>query len=238
MYIENELDLFDNYLSGSLEASDKLLFEHQLSENRALKNRFQVFKGLVEQVQNEAAIEHSLKARFRQLDKKKSRKKWFFYSGIAASALMVLASVSIFSTRQQKVDISRYQVNEPGLPITMSVDNEANWQDIMQLFKAEQYDKAYALVAAKQQTDTALYFSGLFLELQGNRAGAMKKYKELQQFQHSSIFIQKGTYRQALLLWQAEQQEAAMELLKNIAADKGHFYQQQASDAVEALSTK
>ncbi len=237
IYSDNDIEQFDDFIKGDLSKSDTSAFEQRLAADEVFSKRFLLYKKLINQVNADASIEASLKVRFDKLDKKQQRKRWFLGFSMAASFIGVIIFLFFINDQSKQSTLSEFKVMEPGLPITMGEEGDVSWLKIMQLYKAQNYRKAYALTASKETTDTTLYFSGLFKELLGKKSESINYYEQVLKINKPSIFKAKVEYRLAVLFWELNNKSAAQQLLQNIAAEPSHIYYDNAMKLLKELST-
>lgn len=236
IFTEEELTLFDDYLNGTMPEEEKLDFKQKLSVQE-INNQFKLYLTIVNRIKSDAEIKATLKARFKKIDSKQRRKPWFLW-GIAASltGIIFIAFLIGVSKSQLKNNIAQFVILEPGIPITMSNEDSGTWPSIMQLYKQQEYSKAFIAIERKPVSDTSLYFSGIFKELDNKKNEAIKIYQQLNIANINSIFNDKATYRLAILLWEKEDYKTAKSLLNNISNNDLHIYHLQAQKALKELS--
>lgn len=239
IFTDEELRLFDGYVQGTLQPLERLELEKQLSSNKEVSNRFDFYRSIVQQIQEDSANHTKLKERFQRLESKQKHSGWLWLFAIAASIIGVVLFIFLFQKAKQieQTGLAQFKVQEPGLPIVMAGETDS-WTPIMQFYKQEKYHEALQAVQLKPKSDTSLYFAGLFKELSGDDRGATNVYRQLTNDYKTSFFASKALYRFAILLWGKGQKIDATALLRSIASDSSHIYQQQAQKVLRQVTAK
>jgi hypothetical protein len=96
--------------------------------------------------------------------KKSNQKSKTNYLKYAAVLIPVALLIGYFINQANKDSIDKYYLKEAGLPSLMS-ENKTNWDELMQFYKTNQFEKAYTLTekikVQKPENDTVNYFQAV-----------------------------------------------------------------------------
>ena len=150
---DQERELILNELRNSAPTEDamlgaKLILEQNNWDYKALKNTF--FKA-------ERRIENLVHTNSTQ----KSKPNYLKYAAVLIPTALI---TGYFINQISNVSIDKYYIKESGLPSLMS-ENKTNWDELMQLYKSNQFEKAYTLTekikVQKPENDTVNYFQAV-----------------------------------------------------------------------------
>lgn len=197
---ENEnIDLFEAYLSGSASEKERSDFEGQLISDAGLKKNFEEYKSLRAGLKK--YYRDQIKSRFtaidQQLDEQKKKGKiysykWWLTSGIAA--ILILGLFLFRDNSSSSVDfVAKYWPYESGLPVQMS--EKRKYDNAMNAFKLEEWEKAEALLKPID-SDTAHYYLGVVNYELKEYSKSMAYFEKLDA---NSSFYDETQFRMALL---------------------------------------
>ncbi len=205
--ISQELfETIEGYLNGSLPNSERLDFEILLKDDPALQQKVADIKNLLSGLETAVLKEkmnafhedfsQSLKITPTQ-QKKKPRKQWYYYIGVAAS--ITLLAVLYFGSLQNNLAEKLFETHfqpDPGLPTTMGSTNDFSFYEAMVHYKKGDFKLAIAKWETLSQTtkgDTLTYFIGVAHLANANENLAIKYLKPLSQ-KPSNPFAQETDY--------------------------------------------
>lgn len=157
--------LFEAYVQGQLSEKEAKDFEARLSYDSHLAQDFEQYTAvetdLRQHYRNE--LKQKLKAIDEELDKEEPKPKMakviWISSAVAASILIGLFAVAIFGESSHARLAEKYWPVEEGLPVRMSTKNP--YDEAMNAYKLEQWDKAAQLLLELPANDTTHYFLGI-----------------------------------------------------------------------------
>lgn len=158
---------------------------------------------------------------------------------MAAALLPIIGIAGYFyfsSPSQSEQLYQQYYEQELGLPVLLSINEDKVFNESMNLFRNEEYQKALAgfeqLLLANPENDTLNYFIGVGkLELSAHQqaeAFLSKNYT-------NSFFEGKAAYKLALLYIKTENTEKAKAILKEIAQNPDNTYSSSAKALLDSL---
>jgi TolA-binding protein len=239
---QDNLELFEAYLKGSLSEEERVAFEFKLMVDSELNDEFEVFKkiwGGFNDIKAEA-IRKNLYKIDQELDAQKAKpaviKKYRY-----AIALALIVSICLWTyleLRQQTGFSTSMIPYEPGLPVLMGVDHKLEFDNAMSLFKYEQYDKALSgfsnHLASNKGNDTTLYYLGYCQLKTRQYSEAVNSYMLLNLMTDSKFFL-KGQYYLAISHWANGDKSKAITLLNKISTNQQHPFASQAKSSLEYL---
>lgn len=212
---EEHIELFENYLTkklGTLEVKD---FEARLAYDNEFSQEFAAYQNIEIGINNHFRnqLKEKLQAADKQLDIEKPARNnsvrfiaWT--SSIAASIIFGIFIFQQISSPGHEQLVLQYWPVEQGLPVKMS--NKGRYDDAMNAFKMEQYDKAYALLEPID-SDTADYFLGVISYEQGELELAQQFFEVINK---SSSYFNEAQFRLALVFLLSEEVAKAKEILQ------------------------
>ena len=231
----SEDELIDSYLKNQLDFEQRSDFEKQLHTKEDLRKKLALRKLIKEGIGQVYAEE--LKDKLVAFDKTLEGKKRFQFSWkMAAAFAIIMSAASIVFITIQKPNPYDFDIVEIGLPNAMGVTDEIALNNVMSIFKAEDYvvsgNGFSDLLTNNPKNDTLLYFSGLcdFRNRQAEKAIATWN-----QIDAESMFFEKTQYRLAIAWWAEKNKVKAIELLKRIEKSENKLLQEEAKRALDAL---
>jgi len=142
---ENHIELIEKYLEGKLDKKELDNFEKELKTNVEFANKVELYKKAIQALQNEglrSQLKEYHNELFNEADKGK-KINWKLYMGIAASLLLLIASIYIFTnnTVSNKELSTAYFEPYPNLVTTRS-NTVANFEKAMESYSNGNYKKA------------------------------------------------------------------------------------------------
>lgn len=169
-YISQEqLENFERYFMQKMAASERDAFEHQLTKDSGLNEKFEDYKAMVFVVE-ESALKEKMDDFHSDLDLGKgqvvalNKSKRFNYLVAASVALLIGLGGLWFFNQQNQSLFDEYFTADPGLPTVMSNSDDYEFYEAMVDYKRKDYNSAIEkwgkLLAQKPQNDTLNYFLG------------------------------------------------------------------------------
>jgi TolA-binding protein len=236
---EENIDVFEAYLSSSLSTKEMDSFEARLIYDTEFSEQFERYKEIELSVKKH--YRDQVKLKFKEVDKKldnaKNGKvrplKWWFIASALAAAVFVgfiifqnqKANISEFNTKDL---VAKYWPHEEGLPVKMS--NKGKYDDAMNAFKLKKWNEAEELLL-EMDSDTASYFLGVIFS-EKNETNAAEKY--FMQVQKSSFYYDIAQFSLALTYIKNEKIDLAIKTLHSIIENKSPF-EPQAKSILEQL---
>lgn len=152
--------LFDQYIDKTLSEEDRKSFERRLLEDVVFQKAFTSFK--VERVAVESFFLKEELSNVEIEDANPTRKRLKTITTILSLLLIILALIWFIksgSSTNHEFQIAQHYVPHPGLPVTMSSENEKEFLDGMIDYKANKFEvaiKKWKLL--ETQSDTLNYF--------------------------------------------------------------------------------
>lgn len=231
-----ESELIDKFLRGELDEEQSENFSKLIQANNELRRKVALRKLVVEGIS--LAYAEKLKQDLVEFDKTLDGKKRFQFSWKMAAVfafLITASSIAYFVTRT--TDPYNFDIAEPGIPNSMGTENDIEFINGMNEFKAGDYATSGQvfenLLLANPANDTLLYFSGLCDLRNREVKPAIKKFSQVN---GQSEFSNKVTYRLAIAYWADGNNKKAIELLEKIKADKNNPFSEQAEKALQAIN--
>jgi len=145
-----------------------------------------------------------------------SKKSYLKYA-----ALFIPIAMATYFSLKTSPSIDDYYVPDPGLPNLMSTTSQKQWNDLMELYKSNQFEKAFTysteLEKAKTKNDTAIYFNAVL-------AYELKKYDlasadfKIVEEDKNSIFIYDAEFRLGFSLLKSGNKTEAKKQFEKIAS--------------------
>lgn len=167
--IEN-IELFDRYLNNQMPEDERLLFESRLAVDTNFNDDFITYKkvdaGLKRIAKNLNLKQELINAdRSRAVLTKRSKIIRLVSISMAASILLAIGIVTIFSQSSEEKLFSNHYVKDVGLPVYMGEGQDITLANAMSQYKASEYNEA--LKGFEQlDSDTSRFYSALcYIEL-------------------------------------------------------------------------
>lgn len=242
-------DFIELYVEGNMTDLERRDFEAQLKSNVLLKTEYEKYVSCVDGIKGfySSKIKNQLKEQDLELDMELARplrsrfKKILLYS-IAATFTLLIATYSILNfftnERSLKEIASNYKVEDKGMPVLMSVGEDSQFNEAMNLFKLKEFQRSLTIIQSLQaenlNNDTLIFYEGVNYEMLNKTEKAISCYKKLQSVKFS-IFSEKAQYRMALCYFQIDDKKNGVDLLKIIRKDSNHLYAEQAKEILKEL---
>lgn len=210
------------YVTGKMSKQDRIVFEATLLVDEDLRAMVDGYR-LLERKKGDP--DKWLEQQKKKLDGQDSfgGKRFAKYAIAAGVSICLLVSGYQYYQSNQKLAID---FEDAGLPVFMSPETDA-MNEVMNAYKTNDLELAKLLlnelVIKFGETDTTLYYQGVFLKEE-------KKYEEaLQYFKPEKInqitLKQKAEMQRAICLAYLGKEEEANAIVKKIKADSGHLFQ-------------
>jgi len=217
---QENAELIDAYLLGSLDSDELAEFEERMNLFPDLRQLVKEQKTLMQSVE-ETNLKDSLND-FHSEIKQGPEKKGMSRGWLAlAASFLVLISVSIWAVLNsgnspEKVFSANFKP-DPGLPTTMGTASDYEFYYGMVNYKRKEYAEAInrweSLYAANPENDTVVYFLGVANLANGNPRQA-EKYLKLAKKKTNSVFYKEVNYYLALSLLKENKIEEAKTVLE------------------------
>lgn len=202
----------------------KLLLEENNWDFAVLKKAFQ---------KTENRIDALAKAKPKQTSKRN-------YLKYAAVLLPIAFAIGYFITEKWKDNsksIDKYYIKEEGLPNLMSA-KKSNWEDLMQLYKSNQLEKAFELsekmISQKAVNDTANYFHAV-IAYDLKKFAVAKEYFGKATTKKQSVFYNEATFRLGFALKKLNKNQEAKLQFESVKEDSNNPYQEEAANILKVL---
>ncbi|MBP6181421.1 hypothetical protein [Flavobacterium sp.] len=221
---KQERELIFNKLKNSTPADDallgaKLILEQNNWDYKVLKNAL---------TKTEMRIEN--------LANKKSKSNYLKYAAILIPIALI---TGYFINQSSKGSIDQYYIKEAGLPSLMTA-KKTNWDELMQLYKSNQFEKAFALSEKiqiqKPKNDTINYFQAVI-------AYNLKKYTvakdgfEKVTKNNQSIFYNEAEFRLGFALKYLSLNQESKLQFEMVKANNNNPYSDEAVKVLKILDT-
>ncbi|PHR13688.1 MAG: hypothetical protein COA40_03805 [Aequorivita sp.] len=217
---QENAELIDAYLLGSLDSDELAEFEERMNLFPDLRQMVKDQKTLMQSVE-ETNLKDSLDD-FHSEIKEDPEKKGMSRGWLAlAASFLILISVSIWAVLNsgnspEKVFAANFKP-DPGLPTTMGTASDYEFYYGMVNYKRKEYAEAInrweSLYAANPENDTVVYFLGVANLANGNPRQA-EKYLQLAKKKTNSVFYEEVNYYLALSLLKENKIEEAKTVLE------------------------
>ena len=202
----------------------KLLLEENNWDYTVLKNAFEKTENRIDALANANP-------------KQSSKTNYLKYAAILLPIAFVLGYFITGNFNSNAESIDKYYIREEGLPNLMSAKKK-NWEDLMQLYKSNQLEKAFALsektASQKVENDTANYFHGVI-------AYDLKKYAVAKEYfgkvttKKQSVFYNEASFRLGFSLSKLHQNKEAKLQFELVKVDSNNPYQKEAATVLKVL---
>lgn len=231
-----ESEIIDKYLKGDLDGEQLSRFSKTLQTNSELQRKLALRNLIIAGISQSYTEE--LRSKLADFDRSLENKKRFQFSWkMAAVFAILIISGSIFYFSIQKLNPYDFDIVEPGLPNAMGAKNTIELNNVMNAFKAGDYEASgqafEKLLIDNPENDTLLYFAGLCNFRTKKNELAIQKWNQIAA---SSTFFAKTEYRLAIAYWSIGDEKRAIELLKRIKSEESNSLNEQAQKALELLN--
>jgi tetratricopeptide (TPR) repeat protein len=242
-------DFIEHYVDGNMDELEQRDFEAQLVSNPLLKEEYGKYLTCINGIKDyySSNLKNQLKAQDLELDialakPLKPRINRVLLYSIAATFALFITTFTVLNIIKKAPDLngiaSKYKEEEKGMPILMSLSEDAQLNEAMNLYKQSDYNGSLNIIQTlqenKKNNDTLIFYEGVNYEMLGNSGKAINCYRKLING-GSSIFTEKAQYRLALCYLQNEDEKNAMEQLDIICKNPQHLYFEQAKAILKEL---
>ena len=159
------------------------------------------------------------------------------YLKIAAVFIPFVAIISYF-LQDSNPSIDDFYIKDSGLPNLMSNEPKNDWNDLMQLYKTNQIDKAYLLSEkineAKKENDTAIYYKAIIAYDLQKFEIAKTNFKNVIA-NKQSVFYFDAEYRLGFSLLKLGKKTEAKQQFEKVKSDSQNPYQTEAESVLKAV---
>ena len=236
---EENIDLFEAYLSDSLSEKEVLEFEARLAYDTDFREQFENYNKIETAVKQH--YRNQIKSKFNELDEKLDNRtinktqslKWWVISGAAAIIIMLISIVYLnqcnASFEEDNLTLAKeYWPYDEGLPVKMST--KGKYDDAMNAFKLENWEQAERLLL-KIDSDTSDYFLGIINYQQ-------KEYRQSKSYfmnvSNESIYFYEAQFRLALVSILTNDIGSSKVVLRKLI-EKDNEYNEQAKKLLSEL---
>jgi len=202
----------------------KLLLEENNWDYTVLKNAFEKTEIRIDALANANP-------------KQSSKTNYLKYAAILLPIAFVLGYFITGNFNSNAESIDKYYIREEGLPNLMSA-KKTNWEDLMQLYKSNQLEKAFLLsekmTLQKVENDTANYFHGV-IAYDLNKYAVAKEYFGKVSAKKESVFYNEATFRLGFTLSKLHQNKEAKLQFELVKVDSNNPYQKEAATVLKVL---
>ncbi len=202
METEENLNLFDQYLSGQLSGEELEDFEYKLKTNLPFKNEFEKYKALIHDI-DLAFFKNDLENIHTQTQPTKTvflnTKLWW-----AAASIFIVGLIAFYWIQQNNTPslYATYFKKDPGLPTLMGVTDQLPFQQAMVLYKQGKYKEARSgwkeMLKAYPQNDTLNYYWAMSY-LNENKTDSALYYLDKKSVRESPKFRNDALYYKTLI---------------------------------------
>lgn len=230
---EHDIEDFDRFSQGLMVGDELTQFKDRLVNDQELRDKYKLYKLLLDKVEANAATNDMLRIRFNRLNKHRLFTfKRFVWLAAASVLLLIVASKLFFSTSP---NYKTYLFEEPGLSIEMGKSNTNKWSDFNAVFAEKKYENCISVLKSSLPNDTAVYYTGFCYEMLNRTDSAIVYYLRLKPSENA-LFKAKGNYRASILLLIQNKIEAGKELLVPIADDPTNPYCKKAKEMLKKIN--
>lgn len=221
---EENIVLFEAYFQGQLSEQEQIEFNSRLKNDQVFAAAFEEYTAVENSLKQ--VYRNEMKQRLMAIDKEldepeeksKPVKMLWLTSAVAASILIGLFAVAIFSDSNHTRLAEKYWPVEEGLPVRMSTKNP--YDEAMNAYKLAQWDEAAQLLLELPANDTTHYFSGIVAFKQNDYPQAIRF---LEQIPQTSKWYYQSQFQLALSHLANGNEEEARLLLQHIAGSGSPF---------------
>lgn len=225
---EENIDLFEDYLSDSLSEKEVLEFEARLAYDIDFREQFENYNKIETAVKQH--YRNQIKSKFNELDEKLDNRtinktqslKWWVISGAAAIIIMLISIVYLnqcnASFEEDNLTLAKeYWPYDEGLPVKMST--KGKYDDAMNAFKLENWEQAKRLLL-KIDSDTSDYFLGIINYQQKDFHQSIIHFNEVR---NQSAYFQEAQFRLGLVFLSQNKLITAKKILQKQIDQKTKF---------------
>lgn len=184
----DNIDLFESYLNGELTENDKAEFEARLQEDPDFEASFQLFKDGIQAIKN-AGFRQDIRYVIEGHKRKNTASTGgYWFGGIAASILVLLAA-TFWQTQETRQDLfSVYYNHYPNVISTRGVEKNMKG---MEAYSDRDFETAVALWQDMPSNDTIQFYLGLAFIETGQFESALESLKKVDS---GSVFNQQKNW--------------------------------------------
>ncbi len=235
-------DIIERYCNGEMSECERNKFDNELLHNDELKEEFEFYSKVIDGIKGFHVSK--LKSQFKEIDlqldselvksNKPSIKQIIIYS-IAAIFTLLVVSYAVFNLilkNQNLKEIAlKYNEEEKGLPVLMSISENSQLNEAMTLYKIKDFQGSLNILQKLLPTnignDTLIFYSGINYQMLDSTGNAINCFMEITSLK-SSAFIEKAEFRLALCYLKLEDKQKSEEVLRNIIIHPSHLFKEKA----------
>lgn len=134
--------------------------------------------------------------------------------------------------------IDNYFIKETGLPTLMSNDNKNEWNELMQLYKNNELEKAYKfssqIIETKKENDTVNYFKGVIAYDLQKFDIANESFKKIETNKQSSFYFD-AEFRLGFSLLKSDKKEEAKQQFEKVKSNSESPYNSEATTILKEV---
>lgn len=243
---ERDIELAEKYVMQHMNSDEAAAFERRMQIEPELQSTVAALQELISALKT--ADEDQLREMLRKQEEKiitqKHPKTPFRKQFLQIAAVMLvligIATILYFSVFTNSPSgeklAQQYKPSEPGLPVLMDHAAQTDFNDAMNLFRAEEFSKAQAefaeLLKQAPTNDTLLYFSSICnFELHNFSQSEYNLKRVISDT--NLVWKEKAEYWLALVLLAEDKKDEAKILLLKIESDKTHLFSKKSADLLK-----
>lgn len=214
------LELKNNNPTDDALLGAKLLLEQNNWDYLILKNAFTKAETRIDALASQKQFQNS-------------KTKYLRY----AAVLIPMALMTAYFVNNADNSIEQYYIKETGLPNLMS-GKKTNWEELMQLYKTNELEKAFVLSAQikaeKPANDTINYFEAVIAYDLEKYSVAKEGFKKVA-INKQSAFFNDAEFRLGFVLNQLNQVEEAKKQFQKVKANSNNPFGEEAEKILKIL---
>jgi len=243
---ERNIELAEKYVMQRMNSDEAAAFERRMKVEPELQNTVDALQELIRALKT--ADEDQLREMLRKQEEKiitqkplkTPLRKQLLRIAAVMLVLIGIASILYFSvftnSPSGEKPAQQYKPSEPGLPVLMDHAAPTDFNEAMNLFRAEEFSKAQtafaALLKQSPSNDTLLYFSSV-CNFELNNFQQAEKYLKRVASDTNSVWKEKAEYWLSLALLAEDKKDESRILLLKIESDKTHLFSKKASELLQ-----
>jgi predicted Zn-dependent protease len=242
--MEDQIKLFDDYLTNKLSGIERINFERQLTEDQKLRESFEQHRDAVKAIQFAAMKEKMGQIARQERNRNTINLRQAF--AIAASLIILAGAWFYISNRADDSSISNEQIfasihfKDPGLPTLMGdIDHDLALDEFMLQYKLGKYEEAIELGEKldrdRPYNDTIQFYLAMTLLESGQTEKASSILDELKN--PYSIIGQKSQWYLYMISLKNGEVDFALKGIQAISEDEDHIFRTDAIEALDVIST-
>jgi len=229
------IELIEADLEGRLTDEENHRVESLLASDSDFKNELILYQTIISGVRSEK--DEHLVEEFRKIDRlqdvaiAQKPNIFFSFNRIAAVVLIIcIASTTLYfySSREEKSIAASLYVDDPGLPVKMSVNDQLALDNAMSYYKTGNYNSALEIINQQIKlnptNDTLQYYMGVVLIKTGKFEKSIQYFTLLIDRCSTTVFCNDAEYRLGMAYWFVNDMTNAKRIFLKIEKDTLHPY--------------